>query len=96
MNQPSDYFLGAVLRAYDAEAATGLPVTPSGIWTAMCCEAVRESGAFIKLFEWDTRKARMVNRIGTIKEVIACGQVPGLRLGTDERGRWVVRQEGRE
>lgn len=86
---PSDLFLGAILRGYDAEARSGKSVTASSIWDHICCEAIQQSGMFTRLFEWDTRKAPQ-NRIGTIRDCIAEGLVPGLTVGCDAKGRAIV------
>lgn len=90
-DKPSDYFLGAILRGYDKEAAAGREVTPSAIWGHICMECITgQRGSFMAMFAWDTSKARNINRIGTIRDTIAAGHVPGLRLGTNAKGREVV------
>lgn len=88
-SQPSDYFVAAVLRGYDAEVAAGRIGTPTGIWDRVCIECIETPDGFRNAFEWDTPR-RKVNRIGTIRDCIAAGQVPGLRLTTDDRGHLVV------
>ena len=89
-NKPSEHFLGAILRGYDAEMRTGKPyIAPSGIWDRIVMEAFPVRGAFNTLFEWDPRKGK-VNRIGTIRDCIAKGYVPGLRLAKDAKGREIV------
>lgn len=97
MNNPSDYFLGAILRGYDAERAAhpDKPVTPSAIWDQAVMECLRRGqGSFTTLFEWDTsRGAGRRNRIGTIAETIEAGLVPGLRLARDAKGRRIVEGE---
>lgn len=87
--QPSDYFLAAIIRGYRDEQ--GYPVTCSDIWSQICMRAILIPGEFNRLFEWDTRKAKQ-NRIGTIRTLIVRGQVPGLALARDERGREYVRE----
>lgn len=44
------------------------------------------------MFEWDTSKAKNINRIGTIMDCIERGYVPGLYLAEDERGHKVVKE----
>lgn len=92
-NPPSDYFVAAVLRGYDAEVASGRRGTLSGIWDRVCIECMMIPDGFRRAFEWDTPR-RKVNRIGTIRDCIAAGLVPGLRLTTDDRGYLVVVKDG--
>lgn len=90
MREPSEHFLSAIRRGYDAEARTGNPaITASAIWDRIVMEAVPIRGEFERLFEWDGRK-NSVNRIGTIRDCISGGYVPGLRLALDAKGREVV------
>ena len=85
-DKPSQYFVGAILRGYDQEAKNGCAVTCSGIWDHIVMECMRQRGAFETMFEWDTSKARNINRIGTIAECIRRGHVPRLQLAQDNRG----------
>ena len=89
-DKPSEYFLGAILRGYDAEAKKNGKVTCSGIWDHVVIECLREH-AFITMFEWDTSKAKNINRIGTIQECIRRGYVPGLRLWAEGNKLVVVK-----
>ena len=91
-DKPSEYFMGAILRGYDAEAKISKPVTCSGIWDHVVMECLRRQGGFEIMFEWDTSKAQSINRIGTIQECIKRGHVPGLRLRADGNKLVVVRQ----
>ncbi len=93
--KPSEYFLGAILRGFDAESSAhpGRPVTASGIWDRICMECAPRLGAFEAMFAWDSRKGS-VNRIGTIQETVAAGLVPGLVAGVDARGRPIVVAKG--
>jgi len=88
--QPSEYFLGAILRGYDAEKAKSEQVTCSGIWDHVVIECMRQRGGFRFMFEWDKSKAQNINRIGTIAECIERGHVPGLALERTANGREVV------
>lgn len=92
--KPSDYFCGAILRAYNQEALSGKAVTPSGIWDRVCWECIQKSGAFVEMFAWDTRKAHQ-NRVGTIRDTIEAGFVPGLKMDLDGRGRMIVVKVGK-
>jgi len=83
--KPSEYFLGAILRGYDKEKATGSEVTCSAIWNHVCRECIQRPGAFLTMFEWDTRKGKQ-NRISTIADCIRAGLVPGLKLEVNEKG----------
>ena len=85
--KPSDYFLGAILRGYEKEAAEhpDKAATCSGIWDQVCMECIQKSGAFAEMFAWDTRKGHH-NRIGTIMETIEAGLVPSLRLDRTTHG----------
>ena len=89
--KPSEYFLVAILRGYDAEELRGKAVTCSGIWNHVCMECLRRQNGFAIMFQWDTSKAQRKNRIGTIKECIERGLVPGLRLVAEGRLLTVVR-----
>ena len=87
--EPSESFLGAILRGYDTEAARG-EVTASGIWNrvVMECLAARD---FVTMFAWDERAAQQKrNRIADIAECIRQGYVPGLRLEKNAKGREIV------
>ena len=85
-DKPSEYFVGAILRAYDKEAQSGCAVTCSCMWDHIVIECLRERGAFETMFDWDTSTAQNKNRIGTIAECIRRGHVPGLCLAHDNRG----------
>jgi hypothetical protein len=89
--QPSQQFLGAILRGYAAEERSGKAVTCSGIWDQVCMECLRLPSGFKAMFAWDESKAQHINRIGTIQECIARELVPGLRLLSQGRGLVVVR-----
>lgn len=90
-DQPSEYFLGAILRAYDkaVEAERG-PITPSTLWDYIVMECLRTRDGFKTMFRWDTSTAKSKNRIRDIAECFERGLVPGLQLTYDERGRQVV------
>jgi len=88
-DKPSQYFLGAILRGYDAETKSG-EATCSGIWGHIAMECMHRTGAFVTMFEWDTSKEQSDNRIGTIGECIRWGHVPGLALAQNDKGREVV------
>jgi len=85
--RPSDLFIEAILRGYRSE--TQRPVTPSAIWTQICGWAMPQTGMFSRLFDWDVRKSHQ-NRIGTLREVIKAGYVPGLTIEQDARGMEIV------
>jgi len=89
--KPSERFLGAILRGFNAEERTGKAVTCSGIWDRVVMECLQEQGGFTTMFAWDTSQAMSINRIGTIRECIERGLVPGLRLLAQGRGLIVVR-----
>jgi len=91
-DKPSQHFLGAILRGYDAEAKKNGEVTCAGIWDHVVMECLQERN-FETMFEWDTSKAQSKNRIGTIAETIRRCHVPGLRLGQNEHGREVVKKQ---
>ena len=89
--RPSEYFIGAILRAYDREQQRGQrAVTCSALWDHIVIECLRTRGGFDAMFAWDQSKARSINRIGTITEAIQRGFVPGLALDRDARGRETV------
>jgi len=88
-DKPSQHFLGAILRGYDAEAKKAGEVTCAGIWDHVVMECMRER-SFNTIFEWDTSKVQNINRIGTIAECIRRGHVPTLSLGKNDKGREVV------
>ena len=83
--QPSELFLGAILRAYDKAKAREGQVTCSKLWDYIVMECMRVCGGFTRMFAWDESKAKNKNRIRTIMETIERGHVPGLRV--DDRGR---------
>ena len=84
--RPSEYFLGAILRAYDLSDGKGKPVTCSHLWNFIVMECLRSKDGFRTMFAWDASKAQNINRIHTIAETIRRGHVPGLVLRQDERG----------
>jgi hypothetical protein len=86
---PSQMFLDAIRNGFEREAAGGREVTPSGIWDRVCMHCFVRPGAFLAMFSWDTRKGEH-NRIGTIRETIAAGLVPELRLARNSKGHEVV------
>jgi len=86
-DKPSQYFVGAILRAFDQAEAEGKPVTCSKIWDYVVMECLRRHDGFKVMFDWDTSKAKSKNRIGDILECIERGHVPTLRL--DRQGRQV-------
>jgi len=88
--QPSERFLGAILRGYDAEKAKSEQVTCSGIWDHVVIECMRQHDGFLLMFEWDKSKAKSKNRIRTIAECIERGFVPGLGLAKTASGREIV------
>jgi hypothetical protein len=88
--RPSEYFLGAILRAYDKEAVKGSEVTCSALWDHIVIECLQGHDRFKTMFAWDKSKAKSKNRIGTIAETIRRGHVPDLALETNGRGREVV------
>ncbi len=90
---PSELFVGAIRRAYDKNVREGKPVTCSSLWDYICMECLRMPGGFLTMFEWDQSKAKSINRIGTIAEVIQHGYVPGLSLVRDEKGREYVKED---
>jgi hypothetical protein len=90
--KPSQYFLGAILRGYDAEAERG-EVTASGIWNRVVMECLAAKD-FLTMFAWDERAAQQKrNRIADIAEAIQQGYVPGLRLEKNGKRREVVTRE---
>jgi len=88
--QPSDYFLGAILRAYDKASEEGGDVSCSKLWDYVCMECFHTPGGFVTMFQWDESKAKNINRIGTIAETIRRGHVPGLILSENDKGREIV------
>ena len=88
---PSEYFIGAILRGYAIEEVRGKSVTCSAIWDQVCMECLRRQGGFQTMFAWDNSKAKSINRIGTIQSCIERGLVPGLRLVAEGRLLTVVR-----
>ena len=90
-DKPSEYFLGAILRGYDAELEAGRVPTVGGIWNQICMECIKRPGAFQTMFQWDTSKAKNgKNRLKDIAECFERELVPGLKLEHDRRGREVV------
>jgi hypothetical protein len=89
--KPSEYFLGAILRGYDAEAERG-EVTASGIWNRVVMECLGRRDGFDTMFQWDTREhaGSHRNRIADIAEAIQQGYVPGLRLEKNGKRREIV------
>ena len=77
-DQPSENYLGAILRGYDKAKEKYAKVTPSEIWDFVVMECLHAPGGFRTMFAWDSRKS--VNRVGDILEIIEAGFVPGLRL----------------
>ena len=90
--RPSEYFLGAILRAYDLSVGKSKPVTCSALWDHIVMECLRSRDGFRTMFAWDESIATNINRIGTIAETIRRGHVPGLLLSKDEQGREFVRE----
>ena len=91
-DKPSEYYLGAILRAFDHAKEKHFrvmpgPITPSELWDNVVMECLRSQGGFRTMFAWDNRKS--VNRVGDILEVIEAGFVPGLRIER-ENGKPVV------
>lgn len=90
-DHPSEYFLGAIMRAYDTAVGRGnAEPTPSALWDYIVMECMRRRGAFKTMFQWDTSTAKSKNRIGTIIECFERDLVPGLKLANDAKGRLVV------
>ena len=85
-DKPSEYFVGAILRAFDKAKAEGKPVTCSKIWDYVVMECLHKHD-FETMFAWDTSKAKNKNRIRDIMECIERGHVPDLQL----EGRFVVK-----
>ncbi len=83
--RPSEYFIGAILRAYDKEKQNGRPITCSALLDHIVIECLRSVDGFRTMFAWDESKAQKINRIGTIAETIRRGFVPGLALSYDSR-----------
>jgi hypothetical protein len=101
-SQPSEMFLGAILRGFDAEERSGKPVTCSGIWDQVCMECIHTPKGFITMFEWDERHpVGSKNRIATIADCIKAGMVHGLELYVGavtrhgKNGREFVRRTGK-
>ena len=63
-SRPSEHFLGAIARAYQAEAQTGKPVTCSALWDRIVVECMGVTGGFSTMFAWDTRTGSK-NNYGT-------------------------------
>ena len=82
-DQPSEHYLGAILRAYDKAKKEGGQPTPSKLWDYVVMECLHSSGGFRTMFAWDRRKN--VNRVGDIMEVIEASFVPGLRIEYEGR-----------
>lgn len=79
-DKPSDYFVGAILRAFNRAQAERGTVTCSKLWDYVVMECFRRRDGFKIMFEWDTSKAQSKNRIHTIAECIRRGHVPGLQV----------------
>jgi hypothetical protein len=92
-NPPSDLFVGAILRGYDKARSARGTVRPADIWDYIVRECLQSSGGFAAMFAWDKSKTKENNRIGTIMDCISGGFVPGLRMGTDARGRATVEKQ---
>ena len=88
-NQPSENYLGAILRGYDKAKQEGKEVTPSKIWDYVVMECLRTQGGFRTMFAWDSRKS--VSRVGDILEVIEAELVPGLHIVRDN-GKALVQE----
>ncbi len=86
---PSELFLGAIVAGYNRAAQKYQQVQPSHIWTEVCVDCLRRHNGFTEMFAWDNGSQNR-NRINTIREVIEAGQVPGLRVARDARGRLLV------
>lgn len=92
-DRPSEHFIGAILRAYDTEKATGQnPIRPAHLWDRVVIECLHTPHGFEVMFQWDTSKAQNINRIGTIMDCIERGYVPGLKLVTNAKG-WIAVEE---
>jgi len=89
-DRPSELFVSAILRGYEKAVQDGKPVTCSAIWDYVVMECLRYRGGFEAMFAWDTSTAQHKNRIGTIAECIERGYVPGLRLSSEGKRRYVV------
>jgi hypothetical protein len=89
-DKPSEYFLGAILRAYDnaRQQHPGKEIAPAHLWDYVVMECLRSPGGFTTMFQWSTRKN--ANRIGDIMDAIGAGLVPGLVLGENKRGQKIV------
>ena len=48
------------------------------MWDYVVMECFYVQGGFKTMFEWDTSKAKSINRIHTIEQCISRGYVPGL------------------
>jgi len=86
---PSDLFIGTIKRGYMAESQTTRSVTPSAIWGHVTMECLQMPNGFRAMFAWDESRRQHTNRVGTIRECIERGLVPGLRL-VAEGGRLYV------
>lgn len=89
-DKPSEYFLGAILRAYD-KARKQNPdkdIAPAHLWDYVVMECLRTPGGFNTMFQWSTRKN--ANRIGDIIDAIEAGLVPSLTLAENKRGQKIV------
>lgn len=89
---PNDEFIGAILLGYRAEKASHAdkPVTCAQVWDRVCgqCMTMTLSG-FRKMFEWDVNYSAVKHYgIGTIRDMIVAGHVPGLHV----TGRFVVEE----
>ena len=87
--KPSEYFIGAILRAYDKSKREKEVTTCSRLWNYIVMECIHER-SFEKMFEWDESKAQHINRIRTIAEVIKGKFAPGLQLAMDKKGHEII------
>lgn len=79
-DKPSELFIAAIMHGYKKASEQREIVTCADIWNQVVMECLRMPDGFTKMFEWDTSKAQIINRIGTIQECIGRGYVPRLRL----------------
>lgn len=89
-DKPSEYFMGAILRAYDKAEREGGPVTCSKLWDYMVMECFYAPGGFKTMFSWDTSNAKNKNRIRDISETIGRHMGNMLCLKYDDRGHEIV------
>ncbi len=80
---PSDLFVGAILSGYhiEREKHPDRPVTCSHIWDRVVIQCLMlPPDGFRDMFAWDVSRAAHINRIGTIRQVIAAGYLPHLTV----------------